>query len=60
MEYPGYAGPNTPNFLQAALDKAACAPFFEERRMKFVEPIELNRKFEAMGYPSRGRADVQN
>jgi hypothetical protein len=28
--------------------------------MKLVEPIERNRKFEAMGHPSRGRADVQN
>jgi hypothetical protein len=57
---PGYAGANTPNFLLAAPDKAACAPFFKERRMKFVEPIERDRKFEAMGHPSRGRADVQN
>ena len=45
---PGYAGANTPNFLQAAPDKAACAP------MKFEEPIERYRKFEAMGHPSRG------
>jgi hypothetical protein len=29
-------------------------------RMRFVEPIERNRKFEAMEHPSRGRANVQN
>jgi hypothetical protein len=27
--------------------------------MKFVEPIEPNRKFGAMGHPSRDRADVR-
>ena len=47
MECPGQAGANTPNFLQGALDKSACAPFFKERRMKFVEPIGLNRKIGA-------------
>ena len=47
-----YALANTPNFLHAALDKSACAPFFTERRMKFVEPIGPNRKFGAMGHPS--------
>src|SRR5580700_4148838 len=51
---PMYAGTNTPNFLHAALDKSACAPFFKERRRKFVEPIGFNRKFGAMGHPSRG------
>jgi hypothetical protein len=35
---------DTPNFLHAALDKAACAPFVKERRMKFAEPLELYRK----------------
>jgi hypothetical protein len=35
---------DTPNFLYAALDKAACAPFYEERRINFAEPNELNRK----------------
>jgi hypothetical protein len=29
---------DTPNFLHAALDTTACAPFFKERRMKFTEP----------------------
>ena len=33
-----------PDFLLAALDKAACAPFFQERRMKLVEPTNLYRK----------------
>src|ERR1700730_15046096 len=42
-----------PNFLHAALDKSPCAPFFKERRMRFLEPIGLNRKFGAMGHPSR-------
>jgi hypothetical protein len=30
---------DAPNFLHVALDTTACAPFFKERRMKFVEPI---------------------
>ena len=51
---PMYAGANTPNFLQGARDTAACAPFFKERRMKFVEPTGPNRKFGAMGHSSRG------
>src|ERR1700733_6418717 len=35
---------DTPNFLFAALDTAACAPFCKERRMKFSEPTRLHRK----------------
>jgi hypothetical protein len=35
---------DAPNFLHAALDKAACAPFFKERRMKSTEPTTLHRK----------------
>ncbi len=35
---------DAPNFLYAALDKTACAPFFKERRMKCAEPTKLNRK----------------
>jgi hypothetical protein len=35
---------DAPNFLRAALDKAACAPFFEERRMELAEPTNLHRK----------------
>jgi hypothetical protein len=35
---------DTPNFLHAALDKIACAPFFKERRMKFAEPTNLHKK----------------
>jgi hypothetical protein len=35
---------DTPNFLYAALDKASCAPFIKERRMKFGEPVKLHRK----------------
>jgi hypothetical protein len=35
---------DAPNFLHAALDRTMCAPFFEERRMKFAEPTKLHRK----------------
>ena len=35
---------DAPNFLHAAPDKTACAPFFKERRMKFAEPTRLHRK----------------
>jgi hypothetical protein len=35
---------DTPNFLHAALDTTARAPFFKERRMKFAEPTTLHRK----------------
>ena len=48
-----YAVANTPNFLHAAPDKSACAPFFKERGKKFVDPLEPNRKFGAMEHPSR-------
>ena len=34
---------DTANFLYAALDTAACAPFFKERRMKFAEPTKFHR-----------------
>jgi hypothetical protein len=33
-----------PNFLYAALDKIACAPYFKERRMKLEEPTKPRRK----------------
>jgi hypothetical protein len=35
---------DAPNFLYAAPDKTACAPFFKERRMRFAEPTKLHRK----------------
>ena len=35
---------DAPNFLYAALDRTACAPFINERRMKFREPTKLHRK----------------
>jgi hypothetical protein len=35
---------DAPNFLFAALDRTACAPFFKERRIKFREPTKLHRK----------------
>jgi hypothetical protein len=41
-----------PSFLRAALDKTACAPFFKERRMEFVEPTKLHRKSGIWGTPS--------
>jgi hypothetical protein len=33
-----------PDFLHAALDMAACAPFYYERRMKSGNAIKLYRK----------------
>jgi hypothetical protein len=33
-----------PGFLYAALNKAACAPFFKERRMNSASAIKLHRK----------------
>jgi hypothetical protein len=41
---------DAPNFLHAALDKSACAPFFEERRMRRREPTKLHRKSGMWGY----------
>jgi hypothetical protein len=35
---------SNPNFLYAALERTACAPFSKERRMKFREPTKLHRK----------------
>jgi hypothetical protein len=35
---------DAPNFLYAALDRAACAALFKESRMKFREPTKLHRK----------------
>ena len=35
---------DTPNFLHAALARAARAPFYKERRMKSAEPNKLDRK----------------
>jgi hypothetical protein len=35
---------DAPNFLYAALDRTACAPFLKERRIKFTEPTKLPRK----------------
>jgi hypothetical protein len=35
---------DAPNFLHAALNKAAFAPFFKKRRMKLAEPTNLHRK----------------
>jgi hypothetical protein len=32
---------DAPNFLYAALDETACAPFFKERRMKFAKPLSI-------------------
>ena len=40
---------DAPNFLYAALDRTACAPFLKERRMKFREPTKLHRKSEMWG-----------
>src|SRR6202162_4606652 len=35
---------DSPNFLHAALDKTACAPFIKERRMNSAEPTKPHRK----------------
>jgi hypothetical protein len=35
---------NDPDFLPATPDKAACAPFFKERRMNLASAIMLHRK----------------
>jgi hypothetical protein len=35
---------DAPNFLHAALEKTACAPFFKKRRMKCAELTKLHRK----------------
>jgi hypothetical protein len=35
---------DAPNFLHAALDKAACASFIKEGHMKFAEPTKQHRK----------------
>jgi hypothetical protein len=37
---------DAPNFLYAALEETVCAPFFEERRMKFAEATKPHRKSE--------------
>jgi hypothetical protein len=42
---------DTPNFLYAAPDNAACAPFIKERRMKFAEANKPHRKSEIWGTP---------
>jgi hypothetical protein len=42
---------DAPNFLHAALDETACAPFFKERRMRRVEPTNLHRKSGNVGHP---------
>jgi hypothetical protein len=50
---------DTPNFLHAALDKAACAPFSKEGRMKFREPTKLHRKSWIWAPGSCGRDGVK-
>jgi hypothetical protein len=48
---------DAPNFLYAAMDKAACAPFLKERRMKCAGPINStgNRGCGAPGMGGRVR-----
>jgi hypothetical protein len=38
-----YARPG-PDSCHAALERSACAPFLEEKRMKFTEATKFNRK----------------
>src|ERR1700722_2696576 len=40
---------DTPNFLHGALDTAACAPFFKERRIKFAEPNKARQEIGILG-----------
>jgi hypothetical protein len=40
-----------PDFLQAAPDRAACAPFCEERRMNGGNAVKLYRKFGVDDHP---------
>jgi hypothetical protein len=42
-----------PDFLYAAVERTACAPFFEERRIKFREPTKLHRKSGTPRFPVR-------
>ncbi len=42
----------TPNFLYAALDATARAPFCKESRMKSAEPNKLNRKSGIWAHPT--------
>ena len=50
----------TPNFLHAALERTACAPFIKERRMKFREPTKLHRKSGVWGTRSPVWGDVKS
>jgi hypothetical protein len=51
---------DAPNFLYAALDRNACAPFIKERRMKFREPTKLHRKSGMWGTRRCGWDGAQN
>src|SRR5882757_4699092 len=35
---------DAPNYLHAARNRAACAPFFKERRMRFIRSTKLHRQ----------------
>jgi hypothetical protein len=41
-----------PNFLYAAPDRTAYAPFIKERRRKFREPTKVHRKSGDVGHPA--------
>ncbi len=47
---------DTPDFLQAAVDTTACAPFFKERRMKVAKGSKLHRKSGIWGTHGIGSA----
>ncbi len=51
---------DAPNFLHAALDKTVCAPFFEERRIKFGEATEPHRKSGVWGTQGSRRREILN
>src|ERR1700753_3139223 len=47
---------DAPNFLHAALDKSACAPFLKERRMKWDGTHETSQEIGDMGTRVRNRS----
>jgi hypothetical protein len=51
---------DAPNFLDAAPDKAASAPFFKEGRMKFRESTKLLRKSGMWGTQGQLQGKVES
>jgi hypothetical protein len=51
---------DAPNFLHAALDKVASAPFFAEGRINFAVPTKLHRKSGMWGTQGLLRGKAEN